>query len=229
MIKAVTEHPGLAQGGIPLGVTVIAAECAGLSVRHLWKKGKDICRKVFCCDGPAVTVWLADPAASGIWQGMTWSSVRCLWWRPHGTWNRSGARAHRSTTGGTDMLAALLHMQMASSIPMVRLIQVIDAADRAERDCHLFGWKSGLYAIIAIASCHQSVGSHTGRISDVSRAVYILSDEERRRLQTGYHDRRLDRGVTGLQAKGMYTRQEKCMLLCVVSRQADCLAEGDRP
>ena len=28
-----------------------------------------------------------------------------------------------------------------------------------------------------------------------------------------------DRGVTGIQAKGMYTKQEKCMLLCVVSRK----------
>ena len=30
---------------------------------------------------------------------------------------------------------------------------------------------------------------------------------------------RLNRGVTGLQAKGMYSGTEKCMLYCVVSRK----------
>lgn len=52
---------------------------------------------------------------------------------------------------------------------------------------------------------------------DVSRAVYILSDETQKISDVILSE--MDRGVTGIQAKGMYTKQEKCMLLCVVSRK----------
>jgi uncharacterized membrane-anchored protein YitT (DUF2179 family) len=49
----------------------------------------------------------------------------------------------------------------------------------------------------------------------ISRAVYILSDKKEEIAESIMRD--LDRGVTGLKAKGMYTSDEKCMLFCVVS------------
>ena len=51
----------------------------------------------------------------------------------------------------------------------------------------------------------------------MSKAVYILSEKSEEIVQATMME--LDRGMTGLHAKGMYTRQEKCMLLCVVSRK----------
>ena len=51
----------------------------------------------------------------------------------------------------------------------------------------------------------------------MSKAVYILSEKSEEIAQATMME--LDRGMTGLHAKGMYTRQEKCMLLCVVSRK----------
>ena len=64
--------------------------------------------------------------------------------------------------------------------------------------------------------CHK-VSDITLEGLDVSRAVYILSDETQKISDVILSE--MDRGVTGIQAKGMYTKQEKCMLLCVVSRK----------
>ena len=56
--------------------------------------------------------------------------------------------ACQATTGGTDMLAALLHMKF-QQYSIVRIMQVIDAVI-VLAGLSLFGLKSGLYAIIAI-------------------------------------------------------------------------------
>ena len=112
------------------------------------------------------------------------------------------------------MLAALIHMKL-QQYSIVRIMQVIDAVI-VVAGLSLFGLKSGLYAIIAIVI--------TTKVSDItmegfkmSKAVYILSEKTEEIAEAVM--RELDRGVTGLQAKGMYTQKEKCMLLCVVSRK----------
>ena len=53
LIKAVTEH--MVPGGIPLGVSSLLLNDTGISVGILEER-KDICRKVFCCDDPVVTL-----------------------------------------------------------------------------------------------------------------------------------------------------------------------------
>ena len=50
LIKAVTEH--MVPGGIPLGVSSLLLNIPVF----LWAFRKDICRKVFCCDDPVVTL-----------------------------------------------------------------------------------------------------------------------------------------------------------------------------
>ena len=120
----------------------------------------------------------------------------------------------RSTTGGTDMLAALLHMKF-QQYSIVRIMQVIDSVILLA-GLSLFGLKSGLYAIIAIVITTK-VSDLTVEGFKMSKAVYILSEKSEEIAQATMME--LDRGMTGLHAKGMYTRQEKCMLLCVVSRK----------
>ena len=97
----------------------------------------------------------------------------------------------------------------------MRLIQIIDALIVVS-GLYLFGWKSGLYAVFSIAVATK-VSDITLEGLDVSRAVYILSDETQKISDMILSE--MDRGVTGIQAKGMYTKHEKCMLLCVVSRK----------
>ena len=50
-----------------------------------------------------------------------------------------------------------------------------------------------------------------------SKAAYIITD--RYEMVSHIIMERLDRGVTGLNAKGMYSGDEKCMLYCVVSKK----------
>ena len=49
------------------------------------------------------------------------------------------------------------------------------------------------------------------------KAAYIITDSYNEVADKIMRD--LDRGVTGLSAKGMYTKQERCVLYCVVSRK----------
>ena len=78
----------------------------------------------------------------------------------------------------------------------------------------IFGMRPTMYAIIAILV--------TTKVSDTvlegfnySKAAYIITNQHEmvaKRIMT-----ELDRGVTGLHAKGMYTGDEKCVLYCIVS------------
>ncbi len=120
----------------------------------------------------------------------------------------------RATTGGTDLVAALIQCRMRH-YSVVQIMQVIDALV-VLAGLYVFGMRPALYAIVAVAVITKvSDGLLEG--FKFSKAAYII---------TGYHDeiaknlmQELDRGVTGLYAKGMYTGTEKCVLYCVVSRK----------
>ena len=81
---------------------------------------------------------------------------------------------------------------------------------------YVFGLRAGLYSMVAIAI--------TTKISDMvmegfkfSKAAFIISDKHELVAKRLLED--LDRGVTGLYAKGMYSGEDKCMLYCVVSQK----------
>lgn len=120
----------------------------------------------------------------------------------------------RATTGGTDMLAALIQHKLRH-YTIMQIICVIDGIIVAV-GIYSFGVKAALYAIVAIYV--------TSKVSDTlmegmkySKAVFIVSDwykEISDAIMT-----QMDRGVTGLDAVGMYSGDEKCMLYCVVSKK----------
>lgn len=120
----------------------------------------------------------------------------------------------RATTGGTDMLAALIQHKLRH-YTIMQIICVIDGIIVAV-GIYSFGVKAALYAIVAIYV--------TSRVSDTlmegmkySKAVFIVSDRYKEisdAIMT-----QMDRGVTGLDAVGMYSGDEKCMLYCVVSKK----------
>lgn len=119
-----------------------------------------------------------------------------------------------ATTGGTDMLAALIQHKLRH-YTIMQIICVIDGIIVAV-GIYSFGVKAALYAIVAIYV--------TSKVSDTltegmkySKAVFIVSDHYKEisdAIMT-----QMDRGVTGLNGVGMYSGDEKCMLYCVVSKK----------
>jgi len=120
----------------------------------------------------------------------------------------------QATTGGTDMLAALLQKIMPHySVPQI--MQVLDAAI-VLTGAAVFGIRPTLYALIAIyAVTRMSDGILEGL--KFSKMVYIISDRYEEIAGTIIEE--IDRGVTGLRAEGMYSGSDKMMLCCVVSRK----------
>lgn len=119
-----------------------------------------------------------------------------------------------ATTGGTDLVAALIQNRMRH-YSIVQIMQVVDGLV-VLAGLYVFGIRPALYAIVAVYVITKvSDGLLEG--FKYSKAAYII---------TGHYDeiaeklmRELNRGVTGLSAKGMYTGTEKCVLYCVVSRK----------
>lgn len=120
----------------------------------------------------------------------------------------------QATTGGTDMLAALLQKAMPHySVPQI--MEVLDAAI-VLMGAAVFGIRPALYALIAIyAVTRMSDGILEGM--KFSKMVYIISDRFREISKAIMEQ--MDRGVTGLEAEGMYSGNNKMMLCCVVSRK----------
>jgi uncharacterized membrane-anchored protein YitT (DUF2179 family) len=119
-----------------------------------------------------------------------------------------------ATTGGTDMVASLIHRRVRH-YNIAQIMQVLDGAI-VVFGFFVFGLRASLYAIVAIYV--------TTQVSDAilegfkfSKAAYIITDhyEEIAKLLM----EELDRGATGLQATGMYTGKERCVLYCVVSKK----------
>ena len=121
----------------------------------------------------------------------------------------------KATTGGTDMVATIIQ-HYARHYSIVQIFSEILDAMVVLCGLYVFGLRAALYAIVAIFI--------TTKVSDTlmegfkfSKAAFIITDHyelvAKRILQE------LDRGVTGLLAKGMYSGADKCVLYCVVSQK----------
>ena len=120
----------------------------------------------------------------------------------------------RSTTGGTDMLAAYIqHYYKHYSI--AQILQVIDAIV-VLAGAYIFGLSRALYAVISIYVVSQVTDGILEGLN-FSKLAYIITDKQdevANEIMTT-----LDRGATGINATGMYSSSEKKLLLCVVSKK----------
>ncbi|MBQ8507329.1 MAG: YitT family protein [Clostridia bacterium] len=118
-----------------------------------------------------------------------------------------------ATTGGTDMLASLIHRL----VPQVRISWGIFIVDGLVilASAFVYDMISAMYALIVVFLCNIVV-DFVLEGPNASHSFFIISDKSdeiaRRIMQE------LDRGVTGIDATGMYSGKEKRMLLCVVNR-----------
>ena len=120
----------------------------------------------------------------------------------------------KATTGGTDLVSALIQ-KYVRHYSVVQILQVIDGMV-VLAGLYVFGLKPALYAIVAIFI--------TSKVSDAlmegmkySKAAFIITDcykEIADAIMT-----QLDRGLTGLDATGMYSGDKKTVLYCVVSKK----------
>ena len=119
-----------------------------------------------------------------------------------------------ATTGGTDMVAALIQTKMRH-YSVVQIMQVMDAAI-VIAGLYVFGLRSTLYAVVSIfVSTKVSDGFLEGFKN--SKAASIITNHYKEVAARVMDE--LGRGVTGMDAKGMYTQDYKCVLYCVVSRK----------
>jgi len=122
--------------------------------------------------------------------------------------------AVHATTGGTDMLAALLHLKIRQ-YSVSQIMQVLDAMV-VLAGASVFGLGSALYAMIAIyAVCRVSDGILDGL--NFSKLAIIIS--ERNKEIAGSIMKNMERGVTAVKSVGMYSGTERDMLFCVVPRK----------
>ena len=122
--------------------------------------------------------------------------------------------ACQATTGGTDMLAAIIRRWLPH-YTLAQILQVLDAAI-VLIGAGIFGVTYALYALIAIYAVSKvSDGIIEGM--KYSKVAYIISDKSKEIAAAILKE--MDRGVTALDASGMYSGNRKDVLFCVVSRK----------
>ena len=122
--------------------------------------------------------------------------------------------ACQATTGGTDMLAAIIRRRLPH-YTLAQILQVLDAAI-VLIGAGIFGVTYALYALIAIYAVSKvSDGIIEGM--KYSKVAYIISDKSEEIAAAILKE--LERGVTALDARGMYSGNRKNVLFCVVSRK----------
>lgn len=133
----------------------------------------------------------------------------------------------KGTTGGTDMCGAILH-HFFPYISLPKLMQLLDVVITSV-GIMVFGIRIALYSIIVVYLTAK-VSDRIMEGSTSAKMLYIISDQST--LIAEKIIEKLGRGVTGLQGKGMYTNQDKTILICVISpreiaRIKDVVLEAD--
>lgn len=133
----------------------------------------------------------------------------------------------KGTTGGTDMCGAILH-HFFLYISLPKLMQLLDVVITSV-GIMVFGIRIALYSIIVVYLTAK-VSDRIMEGSTSAKMLYIISDQST--LIAEKIIEKLGRGVTGLQGRGMYTNQDKTILICVISpreiaRIKDVVLEAD--
>lgn len=122
--------------------------------------------------------------------------------------------SQNASTGGSDLLSSLLK-RWFPGVSVSELLIFIDGLI-VLAGMSIFGINTGLYSIVAVFVM--------GKVSDAlmdglkfAKMVYIISDHPADISEIIM--KKLNRGVTGLDGKGMYSGMEKNVLICVVSKK----------
>ena len=118
-----------------------------------------------------------------------------------------------ATTGGTDMLASLLHRL----VPVMKVSYAIFVFDGLViiASAFVFESQAAMYGLISAFLCNVLIDLVLEGPNS-AHSYFIISDKSDAIAERIMHE--MNRGVTGLEAVGMYSQQRKKVLLCVVNR-----------
>ena len=118
-----------------------------------------------------------------------------------------------ATTGGTDMLATVIHRH----IPFIRVSVAVFAVDGLVilASAFVFDQQAAMYALICIFLMNILVDLVLEGPNSAT-SYFVISDHSEEIAKQVMQQ--MDRGVTSFYAKGMYSGVDKQVLLCVVNR-----------
>lgn len=119
-----------------------------------------------------------------------------------------------ATTGGTDLAARIVN-HFFPHLTMGQLLLIIDSSVIIFATIAFNSFLLGLYAIVSLFISTKVIDAILEGVN-FAKAVYIISnkpDEISKLILT-----ELDRGVTSFKGVGMYTRNDKDVLYCVLDR-----------
>ena len=118
-----------------------------------------------------------------------------------------------ATTGGTDMLASLIHTR----VPTLRVGVLITMVDGlvVVASAFVFSPKMAMYALISVFIMNYTLDYV---LDGMNRSTAYLIVSQKSDEIAAQVLGQLERGVTGLYCRGRYSGQETEVLLCVVSR-----------
>lgn len=122
---------------------------------------------------------------------------------------RSGA-----TTGGTDLAARIMH-HFIPGMTVGKLLLIIDTLVIVFAAVAFKSFLLALYAILALYISSKIIDVIVEGVN-FAKAVFIISDFSDDIAQCIMKE--LDRGVTALKGKGMYTGADKHVLYCIIQR-----------
>ncbi len=120
-----------------------------------------------------------------------------------------------ATTGGTDIVAQLFH-KLFSFLDVGKWLLVIDAAVILSSGFVLGNWEYCLYGIVA-AVANGVLVDMVIQGMNFAKVVYVISPKAEQIADKVIHS--LDRGITGLYGRGMFTQNDVTVLLCVVKKR----------
>jgi len=116
-----------------------------------------------------------------------------------------------ATTGGSDLAASIMQKYMRQ-YPLSRILFVINSCVIA-LGMFVFGYERAMYAILSVFVSTKMIDGVMEGFS-YSKAAFIISEKSEE--IAAKINRELRRGVTGLSGRGMYTGDQKNVLMCVV-------------
>ncbi len=117
-----------------------------------------------------------------------------------------------STTGGTDLISMIIN-KYVSHINVSKLLFVIDSSIIV-LGLFVFGAEKCMYALVAVFVCTKSIDAVLEGLS-FAKVAYIITDKYEEVSDKILKE--LERGVTGLESIGMYTKKQRVTLMVVIA------------
>lgn len=214
---------GLVPGGIPLWFTNIALNLPAFLVAW-FVMGKVFVRRTAIA-AMLLSVWLAvlpsvdlakgDYLLAALYGGLISGIGIAMVFRTG------------NATGGTDLVASLLHRKFRN-YSIAQILLVLDGAVIVA-GYYLVGARPALYAVLSVAITTKVSDTILNGMND-SKMIFVVSDHSDEIAEHVLYE--MDRGCTAIPAQGMYSDEMRKMLFCVVGKKEvldfkDCVKELD--